>query len=236
MKAKKLALVGVASMAIMGASISIAGGPANQMPVADDPSGIYIGVDAGAIYNSTLDKTVREWAVVDGDTYANGFTFNGKKHTPWGWTVSGLVGYQFNHNWALQVGYIWAQTQKANYYNNTKTDYYKFKQYHWYAGLKGMLPLMGQLSGYMMVGAAYNHQTLDEEYSTGATATDLKYSYWSPLGAVGVAYNLTQNLGLNVQYMYIMGKTTLPLDTVEHAIMGASSQRITLGVNYLFTI
>ena len=65
MSVKKLALLGVASVATLGMGVSLAGGPAHHQSHHD--SGLYAGFDFGAKYNTTLDKTVAEWDLVDDD-------------------------------------------------------------------------------------------------------------------------------------------------------------------------
>ena len=231
---KRVAVLSLAGLAMLGTAVSLAGSPA-AAPV-KQVYGVFIGMVVGTVYNTALDKTAREWAVVEGQTYTSSFVFNNKKKTPWGWSASGLVGYQFNNHWAVQAGYIWDQRQKAEFYNGALTDYYKFDQYHWYLAFKGLLPLTHRFSAFMLAGFARTRQKLRESKSTGVFATDLKYNFWSPVGAIGLSYRISHGFSTNIQYMYIMGRNELPLANSEHVVMGASTQRLTVGLNYLFTL
>ena len=223
MTVKKLALLGLASVATLGVSISMAGGPAACAPAAD-VSGVYVGADVGAVYNTELDIP----SAVLGNV--------GSKHTPWGWTASGLVGYQYNNNLALQFGYIWYQEQKLNL---SSTANIKFNHYNLYLGVKGMLPLMDQFSVYMMAGPAYSHSTAKAHGQTVDGMTSLKGSTWVPMGALGVSYAMDENLKLNLEYMFLFGDTRSAQSNTnsDNQLVGdANTQRLTVGATYLFAM
>lgn len=231
---KRVAVFALTTLIALGASASVAGNTAIQPT--KQVYGVYIGVDAGSLYNTTLDKTAQEWAITQNETYGPSFTFNSKKNAPWGFTFSGTVGYRFNNYWAVQGGYIWDNQQKAKYNNGSVTTAYRFDQYHWYLAFKGRLHLVNAISSFIMVGAARTRQKLIESKSTGASPADLKYDFWSPMGAVGLVYNVSKNFSVDLQYMYIFSSIKQPLDTQKYLIMGASTQRFTLGLMYLFTL
>jgi opacity protein-like surface antigen len=244
MTVKKLALLGLASAATLGMSISMAGGPATCAP-APQMSGVYVGVGVGGSYNNSLRfdtnsiSSTRPYQM--GPVTITGFTNSSFNHSPWAWTVDALIGYQFNNNWALQFGYIWNQDQKAT---GTLTasapaitgqvTTFKLQTYNLYLGLKGMLPLWNDLSAYMMVGPAWTHIKQSNNYATTAD-TSSSDSFWSPMGAVGVAWNLSSGFSLNLQYMYIMSDiATSNASSLKGWYDG--TQRITVGANYLFAM
>jgi opacity protein-like surface antigen len=239
MTVKKLALLGLASVATLGASLSMAGGPAACAPAAD-VSGVYVGADVGAFYNDSAKTFI--------DGHATHTFSRSKHHVPWGWTASGLVGYQFNNNLALQVGYIWNQDQKVEQSSTAlgSTGYAnKFTAYNLYLAAKGMVPIMDAFSAYMLAGGAYTHanhklSASNQTIFGNPTYVDrYKASWLSPMGALGVAYNFDQNLSMNVEWMYIMGKLSSTSgatgqDTLKRNYRGTS--RLTLGANYLFAM
>jgi hypothetical protein len=204
----------------------MAGGPAACAPAAD-VSGLYIGADVGAAYNTELD--------IHSTSLAN----TSRKHTPWGWTASGLVGYQYNNNLALQFGYIWYQEQKLQ---RTATTDLKFNHYDLYLSLKGMVPLMDQLSAYMMVGPAYSHAKAKTNGSAIAGSTSLSGTAWVPMGALGFSYAVDENVKLNLEYMFLFGNTrsvqSEDTSTISsnQLVADANTQRLTVGATYLFAM
>lgn len=251
MTVKKIALLGLASVATLGMSISMAGGPAACAPAAQ-VSGVYVGADVGARYDSTYNfddgtvGTVSRLAL--GNVNISAARDVSRTHVPWGWTASGLIGYQFNNNWALQFGYIWEQDSKISMIaNGTKFNgstgptfsesrvKLKLQSYNLYVALKGMLPLWDDFSAYMLVGPAWTHLKQTGTFTNTALNYSETGSYWSPLGALGVAWNLDDAFSVNVQYTYIMGDMTGNDNrTIDGNHQG--TQRITLGANYLFAV
>ena len=234
MTVKKLALLGVASLVSFGA---IAGGPAACAPAAQ-VSGIYVGVDAGASHNPTLD--------VNENNASNGLPFTtltavSHKHTPWAWTVSGLVGYQYDNNWSLEFGYIWNQKQSLSFtgtivpVTDTSLDdgTLKLKSYNLYLAAKGTLPLTDQFSAYMLVGPAYTHLNwkVTNATTTSYSKTD---SFFSPMAALGVSYAMDECLSFNMQYMFIADDSSNNSDSIGSTY--STTQRISVGANYMFAL
>ena len=243
MTVKKLALLGLTSVATLGVSLSMAGGPAACAPAAD-VSGVYVGADVGAFYNDSASTFVED--------HVTHIVKRGESHIPWGWTASGLVGYQFNSNLAFQFGYIWDQSQKfLQAINGATTAAFadKFISYNLYLAAKGMIPIADAFSAHLLAGIAYtnvNHKLSDNTYTIGSTPEythSYKGSWWSPMGAIGVAYNFDQNFSLNLQWMYIMNKLSSTSGRVEAGYSSGSlkreyrgTSRVTLGANYLFAM
>jgi opacity protein-like surface antigen len=248
MTVKKLALLGVASMAALGMSISMAGGPATCAPAAD-VSGVYVGVNVGGNYDNSLKFSTAGLSstapfqfhsalisAVSGASY---------KAAPWGWTLDAAIGYQFNNNWALQFGYIWNQEQKMNATVTaqvgalapaTEASTLKLQTYSLYLALRGMLPLWDDFSAYMMVGPAWTHLKASATFAatTGANFSETD-SYWSPMAAVGVSWNVADSMAVNLQYMYTMADfATKSTNTMKGFHKG--TQRVTVGLGYLFAM
>lgn len=237
MSVKKLALLGVASVATLGMSVSLAGGPAhhgmNHQGMNHHDAGFYVGVDLGATYNTTLDKTAAEWAIVDGDTWTSSFTFTNKR-APWGFSYGGTIGYQIDGRWSVELAFDQDQDQKATYYNTSKYDYYTYKHHTAHIGLKRSFHLDHDLQGFMTIGVAHTQEKLKETYSTGTNPADLKDNFWSPMAAAGVAYDLNNGLDLTFQYAFVMGHASANFTTLEHAVLGENTQRISVGLDYHF--
>lgn len=251
MTVKRIALLGLASVATLGMSISMAGGPAACAPAAQ-MSGIYIGVDVGAFYNATysFDASIANGTrnITIGAATITSASSSSTSNVPWGWTASGLIGYQFDNNWALQFGYIWNQTQKLNIDNvstthnggiisvTTEDATFKMESYNLYLAVKGMLPLWDDFSAYMMIGPAWTHLKQKVSYATTTGANhSTSDDFWSPVGAVGVAWNIDEAFSVNLQYMYILSDfNTSGLNDLRTAYR--STQRVTVGANYLFAM
>lgn len=247
MTVKKLALLGVASVAALGMSISVAGGPATCAPAAD-LSGVYVGVNLGAMYNNSLKFDTTSVSsttpIKVGNVYftsVSGATF---KQSPWTWTVDALVGYQFNNNWALQFGYIWNQEQKFSGTAqgvNASTGFssqgisLKLQSYNLYLALRGTLPLTEDFGAYMLVGPAWTHLSLKADFSGSATDTKRTDSFWSPMAGLGVSWHVADGFGLNLQYTYILSDLgTGAANSLRGYYRG--TQRITIGADYLFAM
>ena len=230
----KIKLLTLASVAALGMGVSLAGGVAQHKSVRHHVSGVFAGVNVGMTYSAMLDRSAKEWAVADGDTYdADTFTFTNSK-TPWAFGASGVLGYQVDHHWAAEFGYNWHQDQKAEYYNASKTDYYKLKKHSYYFAVKGMLPLDHEFSAYMLAGVAHTDEKLKETYSDSTAPSEVKDTFWSPMAGLGISYDMGDGFHLNLQYEFIGGLTQTDLTDVEHTVLGDSTQSVTIGVDYLF--
>lgn len=219
MMMKKLTMAGVCSLAILGVSASIAGGPMAKF--APDPSGFFAGIDLGGVYNTELN-------------YPNSILANGgTPHAPWGWTWSGQIGYQFDSNWAIQFGYIDYQSQELKQTGDNKI---KFFWYNMYVAARVTVPLANKFSAYMLVGPTYTKATNRADIAVGGLKRSSE-SIWTPMGAIGITYPIIQNLNVSLQYMFIMSNAR-SVQTTEVTLskirIDANTQRLTVGVSYLF--
>jgi opacity protein-like surface antigen len=229
MTVKKVALLGLASVATLGVSLSMAGGPAACAPAAD-VSGVYVGVDLGTVYNTEFDLTRVEGTIT---------AIDHTKQTPWGFTASGIVGYQYNNNWALQFGYIWYKDQELILVTPSILEG-KFSHYNLYLGVKGMLPIIDQISAYMMIGPAYSHASIKNSGSLAGIANKGRGTNWVPMGALGLSYRMDESFNLNLEYMFLFGDTRSVQAQADESsnrlIADANTQRITVGATYLFAM
>jgi opacity protein-like surface antigen len=218
---KKIALLNLVSLMTLMTEVTFAGDL--EYPNMKDLSGFYIGVDLGGVYNTELD-------------FPSSVMVNqGTSHTPWGFTVSGLMGYQFNSNWALQFGYIEYESQKLK---QTATARIKYSKYNMYVAAKISVPLFAQMTSYALIGPAYTNENAYADIPVNNSTRMLK-SIWTPMGALGVSYRVDENFTISAQYMFIMqdirSLQTTNLYTNQLAI-DSNTQRITLAVSYLFQI
>jgi opacity protein-like surface antigen len=221
---KKLCLLGLSSF-ILSATAGFAGVP--SYPNAEDLSGFYLGIDGGGFYNTELDIP------------ASVFPNAGHDNTPWGWTGSAFIGYQFNSNWSLQFGYILNQDQHLKKSSSPNSTNIKYTQYNMYIAAKVNVPLFDLFSGYLMIGPAYtNADTYADELVNLGTMRSSQ-SIWTPMGAIGLTYAITPYLGLSAQYMFIMQDLrSLTSQTASPDVMNvdANTQRVTFVISYLFTM
>ena len=242
MSVKKLALLGVASLVSFGA---IAGAPAAQM------SGIYVGVDVGASHNETLDLSSEQAGhILNHGVHKATVTSVSTKNTPLSWAFSALMGYQFNSTWSLQFGYLWDQEQKLNVvgsfsrfhqHSGTTTTWnndgdISLKAYNLYLAMKIAVPLSDQFNAYVLAGPAYSHLkwTFTDAGKKAVADESEKDSYYSPMAAVGVSYAMCDSVSFNAQYMFIAADMHPNHDSLQG--FHTSTQRFTVGANYLFAM
>lgn len=240
MSIKKLALYGAASIATLGISLAMAGG---SIPCAakQNISGIYVGADVGTFYNNTFNDNYVTWYLTSAGVAGSNIVWHdGGTHVPWGWTASALAGYQFNNHWAAQFGYVWNQKQSRVYRVLTGSqagNYTLSEQSHnLYLAIKGTMPIVGRLNGFLLGGAAYtilrHKDSKSFHTNTGTKYMSFKGKYFSPMGALGLSYAISQTLSVDLQYMYI--DEINPSDIVIS--LYRDTQRITVGANYLFAL
>lgn len=225
MRGKIIRLLSASSLLLV-AGITVAGSPA--YPNVTDLSGFYAGVDLGGVYNTQLDAP--------SSTFANA----GQKGTPWGWTWSAFIGYQFNSNWSLQFGYIMYENQKLKKSASSSSTNIKFDWYNIYVAAKINVPIFDMFSAYALVGPVYtNADTYADAVVGNLGISRGRKSIWTPMGAIGLTYHWTDYLRLSVQYMFIMkdirSQTTA---NASPSLMNIDSntQRLTFAASYLFTM
>ena len=224
-------------------------------------SRFYVGIEVGGRYNdsyeSERDRLVTEYG--EGTAQIGQFSISVDdvvdvdevSGAAWGWSFSGLVGYQLTDRWALQLGYIQDQKQKLSgtlggVINEwLVSDYVVFgpedvkltlKSEQLYLAAKATFPLVANYKAYFMVGPAWTHlrqmAVLTETTEASGAQTD---SFWSPAFALGLSARLNHRVDLNVQYMHIMAdQSGSGWTELRHSFM--ATRRVTLGINYLFDL
>lgn len=111
-------------------------------------------------------------------------------------------GYNFNDNWAIEAGTT-GLTQSGSAPNQSM-QYYDLS-------VKGTLPLSDAFGIFAQVGGAYGTpgQAVDGSYPEGSYASGAvaqsQQAGWAFLTGVGVQFNLTRQVSLNVSDLYYYG-------------------------------
>lgn len=201
---KKLILATVGASALILGAAAVAGGPDQdqQQPVAN-PAGFYVGANLGA-------------GSIDNPEY-NGTDFSLKnEHFVWGVDA----GYQFNQYLAIEAGYLSLPSQKLTEKDTGTTTHYN--QSAVYLAAKGIYPVADKVNVFGKAGIAYRIASAKDDQSgfIGIDGTNKL----SPLFAVGVSYDVTNNIALDVTGTTILKNT----DQFKAAYLG------TAGVSYKF--
>jgi OOP family OmpA-OmpF porin len=118
------------------------------------------------------------------------------------------VGYQFNQNWAVELGYL--QLKNGKYVEVQPKDKITttLKQNAIDIAAKGILPLSDRFDVYGKLGLAYVTSDIayTDKYAEGHKYNDV-YSIakhkWAPEAAVGVSYDLTSNVSIDTSWTHI---------------------------------
>lgn len=130
------------------------------------------------------------------------------------------IGYQFNQNFAVELGYLKLGSRQVNV-DATKKDEtapitlqdasVKLAQNAIDLAAKGILPIGNNFNVYGKVGLAY----LTSNLSINGKADDKKHSYnineqagfekrqWAPEAAIGVSYDITPNVSVDTSWTHI---------------------------------
>ncbi|WP_373953913.1 OmpA family protein [Vibrio pomeroyi] len=109
------------------------------------------------------------------------------------WLLGIYGGYQWNKNWSIDLGYQYWDTFEAN---NKATDI-DTKIIH--SGIRYDWMLSDEWSLFGKIGAAY-YDLNNKERRSGIEQTDTGIS---PLGEVGLAYNISKHWQINTSYQYV---------------------------------
>ncbi len=204
MSVKKIVLMTAASVAVLTAGVSFAGG-SYAAPVASN-SGVYVDVTAGAFLRDIKDNSSLSQDGTTLATYDNGQS---------GFTVGGNLGYQFNKTWSVEVGYDWLQNAKVTASGAAiftggsalaSGDIVTVKTWMMDAALKASVPVMDCVSAFAKLGAAYTHNEVD--LNDAGTHYKKDNNYWNPMFGAGLDYNVNQTWTVGVEYTYVPGGDT----------------------------
>ncbi|MES2997782.1 MAG: outer membrane beta-barrel protein [Pseudomonadota bacterium] len=134
------------------------------------------------------------------------------------------LGYQFNENFALELGYMQLRPKKVHgeFINNaiapvpvTIPGSISLNQNAIDVAAKGIIPIASNFSVYAKLGVAYLTTTLkgkldipDDLHPTPAsidlnTAANIAKHKWAPEAAIGVSYDITPNVSIDTSWTHI---------------------------------
>jgi OOP family OmpA-OmpF porin len=130
------------------------------------------------------------------------------------------IGYQFNPNFAVEMGYLNLDSKKASgsvsvAQKVVASGSLKLNQNAIDLAAKGILPVANNINVYGKVGVAYLTTTLDAKgdivskdhtmpVSVDLTgAAGIAKHKWAPEAAVGVSYDLTPNVSVDTSWTHI---------------------------------
>ncbi len=193
----------------------------------DDGSGYYLGFNLGY-----ADRHLNE----------NSFFASNNTQTVTGSSTTGMAGrvsagYAFNPNFALEFGGTYLPTATANAVSNNQNINIKSTAYLIDLLFRGSLQFQHNFAGYFKIGMAYAGSNISY---TGQS--DSKAQVYYPAGALGVAYSITQELSLNVEWYHLFNNNNAYSGYAQRAqvINGGSYTRMpeidmaTLGIAYRF--
>ncbi|MDQ8038857.1 MAG: outer membrane beta-barrel protein [Rickettsiella sp.] len=118
------------------------------------------------------------------------------------------LGYQFNQNYAVEVGYL--QLPEGKFNQSDVITLYNKQSAIDIAG-KASLPITHNVNLYGKLGVAYLTTKLDEKYDDHVTTdkTNLNDTYgiarhqWAPEAVVGMGYDVTPNVTVDTSFTHI---------------------------------
>ncbi len=133
------------------------------------------------------------------------------------------IGYQFNQNFAVELGYLQLASKKANKIfkdgdaDDTISAAMKLNQNAIDLVLKGILPIASNFNVYGKLGAAYltttataNFDFRDPSHGQAPNITVEANQFigvakhkWAPEAAIGVSYDITRNVSIDTSWTHI---------------------------------
>jgi OmpA-OmpF porin, OOP family len=114
------------------------------------------------------------------------------------------IGYQFNPNWAVEMGYLQLAEQKANVKSNIAKQSVTLNQHAFDVVGKGILPINSRFDIYAKAGMAYLVNNLKSDGVNGPSiVAPLAKHSWAPEAGVGVTCNITPNVFIDTAFTHI---------------------------------
>ena len=203
---KTIIAVAIASAAL--ATSAFAGGYAAAP--AKSATGAYVEANVGMSYHK--------------DTLLSA----GDKDTKWGWALGLDLGYQFNQYMSAELGgfYLKGATTDAN----ASKGILKSSVSSWlgYVAAKLQAPLMGDKADvFMKAGLGLNHFRAKNIFAGAETQS---FNGFAPVFAVGLQYNINDNMYVTGQYMHVGNSFNSPVNNIRMA----GYDLFTLGLGYKF--
>lgn len=158
--------------------------------------------------------TIREWAYMTGTTLFQKRYASPIENVTGGWSGIGDFGYQFSRYFSGEAGYIYLPTAKSNYFagssgnNQSQTMPVTGRSYAVYLAPQLFVPFCNVLDFTGKLGLAWNYASIENEttprnhVSLGARTVN---RYLSPMAAIGLQYEISQNWFLHAQTLYLPG-------------------------------
>lgn len=145
------------------------------------------------------------------------------------------LGYQFNQNFAVEVGYLQLNSKKLDVTQNLDkyADGHASLNLHQHAidlvG-KGILPVTQNINVYGKLGVAYLTTNLDANLTEDKHDLTLNLNQyanvakhkWAPEAAIGVSYDMTPNVSLDASWTHIQPLGNNKPGNIDFAALGVS--------------
>ena len=216
MSVKKLLVLGAATVAVMGATVAMAGGP-DHMAMASAPgfeNSVYVDLHGGWAQSNWDDFNANNVLGVNSTATS---VFNVDSRGDGYWTAGADLGYNITQHIAVEAGWFYIPKVGGTALGAvtpgtiTTSGSASVKSWFAYTAAKLSVPVMDNFDLFGKIGVAY--RTLDYSLSNTATvnATTLNSvtgngHYWAPVFGAGLQYNWG-NWMLGAQYMFLPANT-----------------------------
>ncbi|MCH9755523.1 MAG: outer membrane beta-barrel protein [Candidatus Rickettsiella isopodorum] len=122
------------------------------------------------------------------------------------------LGYQFNQNFAVEVGYLQLGQRKVNVLVSPEQSSLKLRQNALDLVGKGIIPVSNNIDVYGKLGVAYLTSDIKETVKEGGHSTTtydlndvagVNKHQWAPEAAIGVTYDITPNVSVDTSWTHI---------------------------------
>lgn len=227
MSVKKIVMLGVAGVAAINATATMAGGFTQEpmTPVADN--GYYIEGHLGYARQDYFDA--RNWRT--NTSVSNNSNVNG------GFSAAVDTGYKINRHYAVELGWFYLPTVNVMPASSASANLTSWVLY--LAGKYMMpLPLMSNTDLFFKLGVAYRSASLASAAQTQYAVSTGTSSFVRPMFATGLDYSFSDSWSGIFQYAYLLGAAnSFPLTAANTGSLGTIAANVfTLGLGYKFTI
>lgn len=112
------------------------------------------------------------------------------------------IGYQFNPNWAVEMGYLQLAQQKGDVKSANQSV--TLNQHAFDVVGKGIIPVTSKFDVYAKAGMAYLVNNLKgNEVGGKSNVKPMAKHSWAPEAAIGATYNITSNVFIDTAFTHI---------------------------------
>jgi len=141
-----------------------------------------------------------------GKHFVKPFPSSGKVSSKYKGGLAGrlAIGYQFNPNWSVEIGYLQLAQQKAHVKSTIAKQSITLNQHAFDVVGKGILPINNKFYIYAKAGMAYLVNDLKGDVVSGQSiVAPLAKHSWAPEAGVGVTYNMSSNVFIDTAFTHI---------------------------------